>query len=174
MAHHGWGETLPLRSIFPNARLVTYCEFFYQPKGADVAFDPADGPLSLGTEVALRAKNATALLALAESDAGLSPTQWQRSTFPPEFQGKIHVCHEGVDTRAVCPDPATILRLVPNRVFSGEDEVVTFVARDLEPLRGYLTFMQALPRILRERTARPCPHRGGARHVLWCPAAGRR
>ena len=28
-AHPGWGETLPLRTFFPKARIVVYCEFFY-------------------------------------------------------------------------------------------------------------------------------------------------
>ena len=151
LAHHGWGETLPLRSVFPEARLVTYFEFFYTAKGADVGFDPAEGPLNPDREVALRAKNAAALLALVECDVGLSPTRWQRSTFPPEFQGKIRVCHEGVDTQTVAPDPGATIALGADLVLGTTDEVITFVARDLEPIRGYPVFMRALPRILRER-----------------------
>jgi hypothetical protein len=29
LAHPGWGETLPLRTVFPDARILLYCEFFY-------------------------------------------------------------------------------------------------------------------------------------------------
>ncbi len=37
VAHPGWGETLPLRTIFPRARIVLYCEFFYGTEGATSA-----------------------------------------------------------------------------------------------------------------------------------------
>src|SRR6516162_1021846 len=40
LAHPGWGETLPLRTMFPNARLLLYCEFFYGRQERDVGFDP--------------------------------------------------------------------------------------------------------------------------------------
>src|SRR5260370_22192762 len=29
VAHPGWGETLPVRTVFPKARLIIYCHFFY-------------------------------------------------------------------------------------------------------------------------------------------------
>jgi len=42
--------------------------------------------------------------------------------------------------------------MLPNgRQVGPSDEVVTFVARNLEPLRGYHVFMRALPEILRRR-----------------------
>ena len=34
VAHPGWGETLPLRTFFPAARLLVYCEFFYRRRGS--------------------------------------------------------------------------------------------------------------------------------------------
>ena len=40
VAHPGWGETLPLRTIFPHSRIILYCEFFYGREGRDVGFDP--------------------------------------------------------------------------------------------------------------------------------------
>src|SRR6185437_2487907 len=39
VAHCGWGETLPLRAIFPKSRLLVYCEFYYGSEGRDVGFD---------------------------------------------------------------------------------------------------------------------------------------
>jgi glycosyltransferase involved in cell wall biosynthesis len=151
VAHPGWGETLPLRTIFPRARIILYCEFFYGTEGRDVGFDPEFPQTGADGDVALHLKNATTLLALAECDVGLSPTLWQRSTFPEIYQPRIKVIHEGVDTEALKPEAEVALRLSGGRTLRREDEVVTFVARNLEPLRGYHIFMRALPRILKER-----------------------
>jgi glycosyltransferase involved in cell wall biosynthesis len=151
VAHPGWGETLPLRTIFPRARILLYCEFYYGAEGRDVGFDPEFPDTSADCQVALHLKNAATLLALIESDAAVSPTPWQRSTFPQEFQSRIQVIHEGVDTDVIKPAPEAAFRLGSGRELRGSDEVVTFVARNLEPLRGYHAFMRALPRIMAER-----------------------
>jgi len=151
VAHPGWGETLPLRTIFPRARIVLYCEFFYGTEGRDVGFDPEFAQVGFDGDVALHLKNATTLLALAECDVGLSPTLWQRSTYPEIYQTKIRVIHEGVDTEAVKPEADAVFRLRSGRTLRREDEVVTFVARTLEPLRGFHIFMRALPKILSQR-----------------------
>jgi glycosyltransferase involved in cell wall biosynthesis len=151
VVHHGWGEALPLRAAFPQARLVLYCEYYYQAQGGDVGFDPADTPLTRDAETALRARNAATLLALTECDIAISPTKWQRSTFPSEFQSKIRVIHEGIDTREVRRNPTATFSPRAGLELRPGDEVITFVARDLEPIRGYPTFMRALPRLLAER-----------------------
>ena len=151
VAHSGWGETLPLRTVFPDARIVLYCEFFYGTRGRDVGFDPEFPQTGLDGNVALHLKNATTLLALADCDNAISPTQWQRSTFPSEYQHKISTIHEGVDVDVVKPNSAAVFRLPSGRELRSSDEVVTFVARNLEPLRGYHIFMRALPRIMAER-----------------------
>lgn len=148
MAHPGWGETLPLRALFPRARFVLYCEFFYGVTNRDVGFDPEFAETGADGHVALHAKNATTLLALADCDAGVSPTPWQRSTFPDEFQRKIRVIHEGVDVDLVKPSDTASFALASGRRLRRSDEVVTFVTRNLEPLRGYHIFMRALPRIM--------------------------
>ena len=151
VVHHGWGEALPLRAAFPAARLVLYCEYYYRAPGGDVGFDPADAPLTPDGETALRARNAATLLGLAECDAAVAPTRWQRSTFPAAFRSKIRVIHEGIDTQEVRPDPRASFAPRDGLVLRAGDEVVTYVARDLEPIRGYPTFMRALPRLLAER-----------------------
>jgi glycosyltransferase involved in cell wall biosynthesis len=151
MAHPGWGETLPLRTIFPQARLIVYCEFFYGVDGRDVGFDPEFPETGVDGHVALHLKNASTLLALSDADCGVSPTVWQHSTFPKEFRGKISILHEGVDADLAKPAPEATFRLPSGRELTRADEVVTFVARNLEPVRGYHIFMRALPRILAAR-----------------------
>jgi glycosyltransferase involved in cell wall biosynthesis len=151
IGHCGWGETLPLRSVFPRAKIVTYCEFYYRPTGQDVHFDPEGPQLGVDGLVALHCKNASTLLSLVDADLGLSPTQWQKQTYPAELQSKIAVVHEGVDGDVLKPDPGAQFELPSGRLLHRGDEVLTFIARNLEPMRGYHVFMRALPEILARR-----------------------
>ena len=144
-------ETLPLRAAFPKARFIVYCEFFYRGEGQDVHFDPEGPRLGVDGLAALQCKNASSLLALIDADAGISPTRWQRSTFPREFHDKIQVVHEGVDLQRFRPDKAARFSLPGGKVLTKSDEVVTFASRNLEPVRGYHAFLRALPEILRSR-----------------------
>jgi len=151
VAHCGWGETLPLRAIFPKSRLLVYCEFYYGRQGRDVGFDPEFPATGADGEVALHLKNAASLLALTECDGAIAPTRWQRSTFPAVFQDRIVVQHEGVDVGVVKPCSDASLSLPSGRILTRADEVLTFAARNLEPLRGYHSFMRALPWIMAAR-----------------------
>jgi glycosyltransferase involved in cell wall biosynthesis len=155
VAHHGWGESLFLKEVWPEAKLGIYCEFFYHPHGADVGFDPEFPATDEGEVCRLRLKNLNNLLHFEVADAGISPTHWQASTFPEPFKNKISVVHDGIDTQAVAPNPSVSLTLKmatgKDLVLTRQDEVITFVNRNLEPYRGYHTFMRALPQLLKER-----------------------
>lgn len=153
VAHPGWGEALFLRDVFPQARQIYYFEFYYRGEGSDVGFDP-EFPASLDDRLKVRVKNVTQLLCLEAADAGMSPTRWQRNQYPVEFASRIRVLHEGIGTRQARPDPAARFQ-VGDRTFVAGDEVVTYVARNLEPYRGFHIFMRALPAIL---AARPGAH----------------
>ena len=93
--HPGWGDAFFLRDIFPGAKVIGLFEYYYQPRGADVGFDP-EYPSSLRNIFRLRAINATQVLALDSCDAGYCPTQWQRSRFPAVWQQWLDVIHEGL------------------------------------------------------------------------------
>ena len=151
VAHYGWGESLFLRDVWPDSKIGIYCEFFYHPKGYDVGFDPEFPPAQKSDFCRVRLKNVAGLLSFQTADAGISPTYWQASTFPDPFKSKITVVHDGIDTEAIAPDPRVNVTLGSNLRLSKKDEIVTFVARDLEPYRGYHIFMRALPDILQKR-----------------------
>ena len=152
VAHHGWGESLFLKDVWPQAKLAIYCEFFYHPHGADVGFDPEFPANDEGDVCRLRLKNLNNLLHFEVADAGISPTHWQASTFPEPFCSKITVVHDGIDTKAVAPNPNVKLTLNGKLTLSKDhDEVITFVNRNLEPYRGYHVFMRALPELLKRR-----------------------
>ena len=151
IAHPGWGESLFLKDVWPNARLGIYCEFYYHPDEADVGFDPEFPSKDVGDVCRLRLKNLNNLLHFDVVDAGISPTHWQASTFPEPFRSKIAVVHDGIDTEAVAPNPNVSLTLNGDINLTRADEVITFVNRNLEPYRGYHIFMRALPELLKRR-----------------------
>ena len=143
IGHAGWGETLYVKDVFPNTKLLNYFEFFYRATDADTDFDP-EFPNTVDDVLRIRTKNSINLLSLHASDAGISPTQWQKSLYPSEFQPKISVIHEGVNTELAKPNPNAELTLPNGLKLSKKDKVVTFVARNLEPYRGFHVFMRAL------------------------------
>jgi glycosyltransferase involved in cell wall biosynthesis len=149
IAHPGWGEALFLKDVFPQARHVSYFEFFYSSKGADVNFDP-QFPSTLDEQLKLRIRNSAQMHALVTADIGISPTQWQKSQYPPEFLPKIQNLHEGIDTDLVKPDPLTSFSWGELR-FQTSQEIVTYVSRNLEPYRGFHVFMESLPELLDRR-----------------------
>lgn len=147
LAHPGWGEGLYLKDVLPNTRLVDYCEFFLRAEGADVGFY-ADEIVDIELACRLRTRNAILLLALDAADRGLSPTEWQRSVHPPEYQSKISVVFDGIDAERVRPDPTATFTTPSGVRLAHGDPVVTYVARDLEPYRGFPNFVRALPTVL--------------------------
>ena len=171
--HPGWGEAIPLRQLFPQARICLYCEFFYRTVGADVGFDPEIGQFGIDGLTRISLRNASTLLGLAEADVCIAPTHWQRDQFPKEFQSKIRVVHDGIDTDTLKPARASFTHpKLPSPLKNG-DEVLTFVARNLEPYRGFHIFMRALPAILKARpTAEVCVVGGTGVSYGAPPAAG--
>jgi glycosyltransferase involved in cell wall biosynthesis len=137
-AHIGWGEALFLKDIFPAAPLLLYGEFFYRARGADMGFDP-EFPPSAKSLLRLRVMNAPLLMSLDAADWVMTPTFWQQRQFPQAYQARTSVIHDGIDTDAVRPGGG-----------SGE-ELITYVARNLEPYRGFHVFMRAIPEIQRRR-----------------------
>jgi glycosyltransferase involved in cell wall biosynthesis len=149
VAHPGWGETLYAKEAFPNTKLIHFCEYYYQTQGADAGFDP-EFPLDINGAASIRSRNALHLLSLENCDAAITPTQWQHSLHPKAYQDKIQVIHEGIDTANLGPNPEAILQLPSGKVLKAGEPIITYVARNLEPYRGFHQFMRALPTILKE------------------------
>jgi glycosyltransferase involved in cell wall biosynthesis len=151
LGHNGWGEIWYLKDVFPNTPLIGYFEFFYRFQGADVGFDPAEAQI-FDTAPRIRTKNLGNLIGLDAADLGQTPTQWQRSLYPARHQSMLQVTHEGIDTQLVAPAQDARLHLQDAGIeLTPDDEVLTYVARNLEPYRGFESFMRSLPAILEQR-----------------------
>ena len=149
IGHNAWGEILYLKDVFPDVPLLGYFEFFRKPWGGCLDFDP-EFPADDDARAKLRTLGSVDLLGLHAADWGQTATEWQRSEHPACYHDKISVMHEGIDTDLVRPDPKAQL-VVDGIMLTRNDEVITYVARNLEPYRGFHTFMRALPAILKRR-----------------------
>lgn len=149
--HNGWGEAWYLKEVFPHTPLIGYFEFFYRAQGADVGFDPGKQEI-FDTGPRIRTKNLGNLLGLDVADLGQCPTRWQQSLYPTRYHSMLHVVHEGIDTGIVAPNAQARLELPKASLsLTAQDEVITYVARNLEPYRGFPQFMRSLPAILQQR-----------------------
>ncbi|MFB2531342.1 glycosyltransferase [Paracoccus sp. p3-h83] len=151
LGHSGWGETLFLKEVWPDATLIVYSEMMFRSRGLDVGFDPefADDPFNAGVRVTTR--QAHLLQALAMADHGVTPTRFQRDSHPPMLHPKLTVLHDGIDTARLAPNPQARLTLADGTELAAGQEILTFLSRSLEPYRGFHIFMRALPQILAAR-----------------------
>jgi glycosyltransferase involved in cell wall biosynthesis len=150
IGHHGWGELLNIRDVWPDVPLLGYLEFYYCINGIDVGFDP-EFPTHPGDYPRIRAKNAVNLLALNLDAHGQTPTKWQLSTYPAWARQFITLLPEGVNLD-VCKPSAMARRRdlkIGDAVIRPNEKLITYVARDLEPYRGFHVMMRAVPRLLR-------------------------
>ena len=151
IGHVGWGELTFFKQVWPDVPIIGFFEYYYNMTGGTVGFDPADPP-SEHAPFLMHARNAVPLANIETVDLGQCPTQWQNDRFPKRFHEKFYVCHDGIRTDLLQPDLTAQVGLGRlDKPLTAQDEVVTYVARNLERTRGFHTLMRALPRIQRER-----------------------
>jgi glycosyltransferase involved in cell wall biosynthesis len=148
--HPGWGELLFLPYIWPDVPILMYQEFYYQVHGFDYDFDPEfQAELSWQKCAKAQMKNANTLLNLEAASWNVSPTNFQRSSFPERFHQRISVIHDGIDAKAA-PAQANAgltLTLRDGQVLRQGEAIITFVNRTIEPYRGCHSFIRAIPHI---------------------------
>ncbi|MEM6940860.1 MAG: glycosyltransferase family 4 protein [Pseudomonadota bacterium] len=151
IGHVGWGEMTFLKQIWPDVPMIGLFEYFYNMKGGLVGFDPEE-PVSEHAPFLMQARNAVPLANIEVVDRGHAPTAWQRDRFPRSFHDRLYVCHDGIRTDKLTPNPEATLSLSRlDAPLRHGDEVLTYVARNLERARGFHVFMRALPQIMAER-----------------------
>ena len=152
IGHHGWGELLNMRDVWPGVPMLGYYEFFYHIDGFDVDFDP-EFPSPAENHPRIRAKNAVNLLALTNGGHGQTPTEFQRGTYPEWARSRIALLPEGVDLAKCSPNPGLRRRgfALGDIKVAPRERLVTYVSRDLEPYRGFHVLMRALPRLFAGR-----------------------
>jgi glycosyltransferase involved in cell wall biosynthesis len=149
VGHSGFGSTLFLRDLYPGVPVINLFEYFYRTTDSDMDFRPDFPPIPADL-LRARARNAMILLDLDNCDLGYSPTEWQRSRFPAEYQPKLRTLFDGIDTQLWKPDPNAPRRIGGRDVPPGT-KIVTYVARGLESMRGFDIFMRVAKKLCDRR-----------------------
>ncbi|MDB5299167.1 MAG: glycosyltransferase [Phycisphaerales bacterium] len=158
VGHSGFGSTLFLRELYPDAAVINFGEYFYHPKGhdSDMEFRGDLGwKLTDAQFQRARCRNAMILLDLHNCDAAYTPTQFQFSRFPAEYHPKMRVIFDGVDRKVyhghderLRPPPAGRgSRQIAGATVPASTRVVTYVSRGFESMRGFDIFLRAARRI---------------------------
>lgn len=149
-SHLGLGPSLYVKDIFPDVPLLSYCEWYISTQGGEWDFDP-NLHVGMDSRMKLRTGNAPLLLDLVACDAGVCPTRWQLSRFPELFHGKISVIHDGVDTCFFCPASTLDGLHLPGLSLLPGTELVTYVSRGMDSVRGFPQFMETVALLLKQR-----------------------
>jgi glycosyltransferase involved in cell wall biosynthesis len=160
VGHSGFGSTLFLRDLYPKAPIVNLFEYFYRPRHpeSDMGYRS-----DLGWELPeifylrARSRNAMILLDLENCTVGYCPTEFQRSTFPETYRGKVHSIFDGIERgvyhghgEALRPPVANRgMRRVAGVEVPGSTRIVTYVSRGFESMRCFDLFMKAAKIIYR-------------------------
>jgi glycosyltransferase involved in cell wall biosynthesis len=150
VSHCGLGPVISLRDVF-DCPFISYCEYYLGLHGRDLTYR-VDLPPTEPAPFYPRCINAATLLGLVDAPFGYTPTYWQRQSFPERFRDRIEVHFDGLDTELYRPGAGAGLTALPGgRALPAGTNVVTFVARGLESMRGFDVFMQVAGRICKAR-----------------------
>ena len=151
IGHTGWGELLFMKEVWPDVPVIGFFEYFYRTSGGLVGFDP-EKPANDQAGFFAKARNTVPYASIESVDLGHVPTRWQRDRFPTSFHDRMYTCHDGIRCDRLLPDPNASIGLGRlEQPLTRSDEVVTYVARNMERARGFHIMMRALPQIQAQR-----------------------
>ena len=145
MSHSAWGEALCLKRVCRDLPLISYPELWGNPRSLGFGFDQSlDGLVPDAKNFS--SANLIAELALLQSSAAVVASRCQLLSFPKSLQQRLTLLPEGVDLQRIKPDPSACLAIPELGLeFKAGQPLVTFISRDLEPLRGLGQLLQAWP-----------------------------
>lgn len=159
--HSGWGAGAFLHNVFPRARRIKYCEWYYNKPATGIRFLKKDQPVE--RIIADDLLNLPILAEISHADRLIAPTAWQREQFPAAFRSRIDIIPDGLDPELFRDVDEPRFSLEDGRLLSRKDHVITYVARGADMFRGFETFVQALMRLQSKNTDFQCLIAGDTR-----------
>ncbi len=158
IGHPGWGETFFLKEVWPNAKIISYAEFYYKTSDCDIDFDLdlLENILKKDFEefhqfnqFKLNARNAPFTHIYSISDYLVCPTEFQKDLLPDIIKPNVKVIHDGIDTDYLKPIEDLSIK-IGGTIFTKKNKLITYVSRSLDPYRGFHIFVNSIPKILKD------------------------
>jgi len=139
ISHSGWGCGYYARSIWPDAFIISYCEWWFDLNSEVFTYDKANKYLPFrGGNEKYHERNAIMGYELVNSDLLVSPTKWQKKQLPKLIRDKCKVIFDGIELHKIKP-----------RTGTGTGKLIlTYGTRGMEPIRGFPQFIKAIPNIV--------------------------
>lgn len=134
--HVGSGLEIYVKDVFHNVPIIGLVEWFFPSSGDNI-----------DTLIDYSAKNKQLMNSIDICAVCVCATKFQRNSFPEKVRSKILVSHEGIDLDFFSPKK----RRKRGGVRSQKLKVITYVSRGLEPIRGFLEFIQAIKKLFEYR-----------------------
>jgi glycosyltransferase involved in cell wall biosynthesis len=156
----GQGSSLFFPVFQPGVPIVNLFDYYLHPHANDLAEETG---MEMPSEYFhwRRAAHAMDLLDLENGVIPWTHTNWQRDLFPKEYRSDFLVHFDGIDTARFGRAIERNDRVIQGRKIPAGTRVITFVARNLEPLRGFDRFMELANRLMRKRNDVLCVVAGG-------------
>lgn len=143
ISHSGWGCGLYVKEIWPNSRLISYLEWWFNPTSEFFSFDESNKNLNIhkGSIAKSWQRNQQISLELSVSDKIVSPTNWQKNQLPQIFRNKCEVVFDGIELNKFNPS----LRKPDKSNFT-----ITYGTRGMDPMRCFPQLIEEIPELLNQ------------------------
>ncbi|QNJ18447.1 glycosyl transferase/ family 1 [Synechococcus sp. A18-25c] len=154
ITHGGVGLGLFIKDLLPKTIHIGLFEWYFKKATAKWLLNN----YGLDEQLKTRMRNLNILEELSSCDAGVVPTAWQHQQFPKEFQNKLSVIFDGIDTDFFHPynevDIQTIQitgeELDKPLVITPDMVILSYATRGMETLRGFPEFLRSASKALQK------------------------
>ena len=145
LCHSAWGEALKLTTACAGVPWISYPELWGTAEALGFGFDHALDGLEPNQD-SFSSQNLMTELALLQSDAAVVASRSQWLSFPEPLRKRLSLQMEGVDLERIRPDRgAQFCSPDHGLTLKAGQPIVTFISRDMEPLRGLRQLLRAWP-----------------------------
>ncbi len=140
---NSWGNSMFIKNLFPDIPLISYFEWFYT---IDNYFGSVNKKQTQNEMAIMQCWNTPLLHNLLSCDVGICPTERQKQQFPKEFQHKLNVIPDGIDTNFYKPNNND------GNASEMQEKIVTFTINSMDLHSGFPQFMKMADKLQKKRT----------------------
>ena len=134
ISHSGWGSGKHVKEIWPDTKLISYLEWWFNPNSETFTYDKGNKYLPIKNFTQKHwLRNQSIAFELSVSEVIVSPTNWQKLQLPSILRDRCEVIHDGVDQN--------IFRKKPLQ--KSNIPLITYGTRGMEPIRCFKQFVEA-------------------------------